>query len=151
MKIKCVISRHAPKNLWHLLDDESADQWWADVARATMARLGVKNALECPAEFYVQDADTTKQLQPGVFGVELRLTGVSRGTRELPSFIQAVQELFGHLAVRIQEALAGSTDRVQLFVVEMVDKDVRSQDGSWSQILEVPARWITAQGLEEVQ
>ncbi len=62
MKIKCVISRGAPKPVWLLLDDESADEWWARVAKSTLEHLAVPDALDRPAEFYVQNADTTKQV-----------------------------------------------------------------------------------------
>lgn len=145
MKIKAVVSRKAPKAVHDATDD---DAWCAEMLVATLTPLGVTDALDRPSEFYVQDNDVAKQLKAGVFGVEVRLSGVSRLKRKSEQFTKAVKVLFAQYAQCIAGALDGTDVRVQLFVSEMINGDVQGEDGTWSPILEVPAQWITKDGVE---
>ncbi|MBI1961502.1 MAG: hypothetical protein HYS45_02270 [Parcubacteria group bacterium] len=103
--------------------------------------LGAKDPAERPAEYYVQEPDP--MVTVGVcLGVELRLTGISRGGRTAKQFHDALKALKDLAARTIAENL--KVGRVQLFVVIMLDGDVETKPGSgqYSNVLESDAIWV---------
>ncbi|MBI2475327.1 hypothetical protein HYV69_02780 [Candidatus Uhrbacteria bacterium] len=109
--------------------------------------LGPQSAIERPAEFYVQWPDRTVYTESG-FGVELRLTGVSRYGRKASQFHKALAKLHDIAKNEIADALATSAcgTRIQLYTVIMLDGDIETSPGSgvYSSVLEHEAEWVVA-------
>jgi len=109
--------------------------------------LGATNVLGRPAEYYVQELDQTVRVGND-YGVEVRLTGVSRNGRTPKQFHEALKRLVELYRKQIYDALvsAVSTQRVQLFVVIMIDGDVEvsPDSGQYSNALESDPVWISA-------
>jgi len=106
--------------------------------------LGVEKPHLRPAEFYVQKPDFT--INCGEFGVELRLTGVSREGRKAKQFHDALKALHELARNALQQAVnvKGLQYKVQLFCVMMLNGDVETSPGSgvYSNVLEHPAEWV---------
>src|SRR5262249_45216538 len=86
--------------------------------------FGVENPIDRPAEYYVQQPDIT--IQGGeTIGIEVRLTGVSRGTRSPKVFHNALKALVG----LVKETAAASMpigSKAQVFIVMMIDDEVET-------------------------
>ena len=140
MKLEAVITRGVPDEV---VDDLGGDGFAMDfLAMVVGDCLGVEHATQRPAEFCVQEPDRTVCVN-GHFGVELRLTGVSRQGRSAKEFHDALKSLVDiakeHIARNLKKG------RVQLFCVIMLDGDVETSPGSgvYSNTLESEAIWIT--------
>jgi hypothetical protein len=149
MKLKAAITDGAPDELIAAFGSLSFADSFLNIVENT---FGVTDPGLRPAEFYVQAPDRTIAFHPEVFGVEVRLTGVSRGEREPEVFHDALKELERTVAEFIKDALvdAGLTaTRIQMFVVIMVDGDVPGVPGSnfYGSVLESTPRWVTADGV----
>ncbi len=145
-KLKAAISRNAPGQLLAAL--ASVDFVTEFLVGVVGECLGVENPTERPAEYYAQEPDATISIGDHV-GVELRLTGVSRGTRDHTQFHDALVALHSLAARYIAQAIKGTeVPRVQLFVVIMLDGDVplppvKGQSGTkYTSVLEHDAEWI---------
>jgi len=99
--------------------------------------LGVKDALDRPAEYYVQKADQGPALVEGMSGVEIRITGISRNGRTPKQFHKALAKLEDITeGVVLGVGLDGA--RCQIFCVLILDGDVevRPDSGVYSSVLE---------------
>jgi hypothetical protein len=146
VKLKAVVTDGAPHPIVEALRTRRfATNFLVQVATEI---LGAENALERPAEFYVQIPDRTIYTGTGEgFGVELRLTGVSRNGRKASQFHKALAALHEIAKDEIVKALNSSPGlRVQLFTVLMLDGDIETSPGSgvYSSVLEHVAEWIVA-------
>lgn len=143
MKIKAVVTRGIPTAIeTAMLSKELTEKLLSEVIGKA---LGVEDPLERPAEFYVQEPDYT--ICCGPFGVEIRLTGVTREGRKVAQFHKALERLHALARNTLQEALdMPSVDqmRVQLFCVIMLNGDVETAAGSgvYSNVLESKAEWV---------
>ena len=157
MKLEIVITQDAHPNFatfmsaWHF-----ASCILRNVANEI---LEIKDANRRPAEFYVETPrfsvqavnDTRTEMLP--IGVELRLTGVSRNGRKAKQFHVALNMLHNCAKEQLQdvlESIGNYQRKVQLFTVLMLDGDVETSPGSgvYSNMLEHPAEWITAERTE---
>ncbi len=109
--------------------------------------LGVEGAMQRPAEYYVQHADTGAAPAEGVMGVEVRLSGVSRDGRSPKMFHEALKSLDAIVQTTVMEALLPG-ERCQVFVVIMLDEQIETSPGSrtYSNNLESTAAWVEKPG-----
>lgn len=145
VKLKAVITDGAPQPVEEALySGEFAATFLVEVVQKL---LGVTDAISRPAEFYVQHPDISIYAGDGRFGVELRLTGVSRNGRTPKQFHEALKHLHEIAKTKIKLALekCGSDSCIQLFTVIMLDGDIETSPGSgvYSNVLEHPAEWVT--------
>ena len=150
MKLKAVVTEGTPHPVVEALRTRGfATNFLVQVATEI---LGAENALARPAEFYVQIPDRTIYTGTGEgYGVEIRLTGVSRNGRKAAQFHKALAKLHEIAKEKMAKALNNSQGlRVQLFTVLMLDGDIETSPGSgvYSNMLEHPAEWITAERTE---
>ena len=75
--------------------------------------FGISNACDLRAEYYVQLTDRTIVVNDDVTGIEVRLTGVSRGNREPKVFHDALQKLEELVVSMLQESLRGWASRLR--------------------------------------
>ena len=114
--------------------------------------LGAKNPLDRPAAFYVQHPDVTVRLGD-VYGIELRLTGVSRDGRTPAQFHEALKALVALAVETLSRALQESPGlnalRVQLFCFIMLDGQIENAPGSvhYTSVLESEELWVTEDGI----
>lgn len=144
MKLKAAITDGAPEPVVAAMGSQVFANRFLNEVVAEI--LGVEDAAERPAEFYVQLPDRTVYTGIG-FGVELRLTGVSRNGRKVSQFHKALAKLHQIASDKIAKALKGTAcPQIQLFTVIMLDGDVETSPGSgvYSNVLEHPAEWVTA-------
>jgi len=149
MKLKAAITRGAPEAVVNALgSSEFARSFLVAVVED---QLGASKSIERPAEYYVQEPDYTVNIE-GRFGVELRLTGVSRSNRKAAQFHRAIKKLNELANQTIAKALqaSGSGVEVQLFCVLMLDGDVETAPGSgvYSNTLESDAVLVQAKSVE---
>ncbi len=143
VKLKAVITDGAPKLVVAAMSSQVFANRFLNEVVAKI--LGAENALERPAEFYVQLPDRT--IYTRGLGVELRLTGVSRNGRKASQFHKALAKLHEIAKDALSNALKGRTVyQIQLFTVLMLDGDIETSPGSgvYSNVLEHPAEWVTA-------
>ena len=140
MKLKAAISDGAPRPLIMAFGSKTfTGRFLTEVVGEA---FGVQDPLNRPAEYYVQKPDIT--IQGGeVIGVEVRLTGVSRGTRPASTFHKALKAL----EQLVEETTRGSLPSgvsAQVFVVIMIDDEVETAPGSgtYSSVLEAEPTWI---------
>jgi hypothetical protein len=103
--------------------------------------FGVKDARQRPAEYYMQKPDFAESLDgTGLLGVEVRLTGVSRGNRPAKLFHEALKTLSRIVVETIQGTTWGDKG-VQVFCIIMLDGDVENPPGSgnYSSMIESPS------------
>jgi len=147
MKLKAVISNTAPKALFEAFKSPLfARKFLTEVVGEA---LGVENPLARPGEFYVQEPDPIVAIDDsGVWGIELRLTGVSRNGRKAAMFHNALKALNNLARRTIAELFVSEGDlsdaKVQLFSVLMLDGEIESAPGSgrYTNVLETPAEWV---------
>lgn len=152
MKLKAAISEGTPKEVFDAFGDAQFAS--AFLNKIVDSCLGAQAPAARPAEFYVQKPDETVCVN-GQFGVEVRMTGVSRGQRCSAQFEQAMHLLFVLSKYAIANALqrAGSEEKVQLFCVIMLDGVVEYPTGSgeWTNTPESQAIWISSDNAEEFE
>lgn len=140
MKLKAAITDGAPAGL---IEAFGSKQFAIDFLNEVV--IDVFKA-DCPgmrpAEFYVQKPDITIGINT-CWGVELRLTGVSRGGRAAHVFHQALKALKKLAKRTILKHLPEGED-VQIFVVLMIDGDVETSPGSgtYTSVLETEPVWV---------
>jgi len=144
MKLKAVVSSKVSREIVDAVG--SPEFAYAFMTGIVSGIFGVEDSDRRPAEYYVQMPDRTISLGPA--GVELRLTGVSRGTRSADIFHKALNALHTLAKERLQIA-ANSLPagfQVQLFCVLMLDGDIETAPGSgkYSSVLEHDPEWIEA-------
>ena len=149
MKLKAAITEGTPESVVKAMGSKEFAGAFIKTICADI--LGATNAIYQPGPYYVQKPDMTVQVLGGKsFGVELRLTGVSRRGRTAKQFHDALNALHDLATGMIREALepVDKSMKVQLFTVLMLDGDVETSPGSgfYSNVLEAPARWIEAKG-----
>ena len=147
MKLKSAITKGTPKRVVDALGStEFASAFFFQVCEEV---LGAEDAASRPAEYYVQDPDVT--ICTGPFGIETRLTGVSRGNRKAAQFHKAIRVL--HLLVKetVRDALRQEYTeglvQIQVFTVIMIDGDIETAPGSgqYSNTLESEAEWVSSE------
>lgn len=147
MKYKAAYTRGVPNQVIEAL--ESNEFALALLREISAGCLGAEKPEDRPAEYYVQDPDPTRCAN-GKWGVEMRLTGVSRSGRSPRVFHKALEQLNALVCTTVATALkeAGSDQMVQVFVVIMLDGDIETAPGSsvYSSNLESPAVWVDAKG-----
>ncbi len=106
-------------------------------------KLGVSDVLSRPAEYYVQHADQGSSTNPekGIMGVEVRLTGVSRGNRKSTQFQDASDTLHKLVEIGVKKTLPKG-QRCQVFTVIMCDQDVEVTPGQFNATIEHLATWV---------
>ncbi len=139
MKLKAAITSSAPKRLF----DEFGS---VEFARRVMLEvlqecLGAKDPLVRPAEYYLQLPDRTVEVKKGCWGVELRLTGASRGRRRAQQFHTALSKL-QEIAADLIKASLNPRQEAQLFCVLMLDGDIEDGQGGYTSVLESNAEWV---------
>ena len=149
MKLKAVITDGTPEPVVSAMSSkEFASSFLTEVVSET---LGAEDAFQRPAEYYVQVPDRTI-FTGGGFGVELRLTGVSRNGRSAKQFHNALKRLHQIAEGVIYYALIRCTPgtSVQLFTVLELDGEIETSPGSgeYSRFIEHPAEWVTARPTE---
>jgi len=144
MKFKGVITNGAPSEIIDALRSEALARSILDEVMGKC--LGAVNPTGRPGEYYVQMPDFTVNL--GSIGVEVRLTGVSRGSRTPEQFERALTTMNTIVVDAVIAALreAVSKEKVQVFTCIMVDGDVPANE-QYSSILELPAVWVSAEGI----
>lgn len=151
MKCKAAISDEAPRELF-------ATFGGAPFAREVLDSvigdaLGVENPTGSPGEYYVQHPDKTVTVEDDVWGIEVRLTGVSRGSRKAAQFHRAIDALEAICIEHAVAALADTRDggRAQVFCVIMLDGDIETAPGSgvYTNVIESKAVWVTHEGPEQ--
>lgn len=144
MKLKAVVTSDMPNAVAGVLSSKKFALAFLDQVVGEV--LGVEEPRERPAEFYVQKPDFT--VNCGGFGVELRLTGVSREGRKAKQFHDALTKLHELAKDALQKAMAKAEmqEQVQLFCVIMLTADVETAPGSgtYSNVLEHEAEWVKA-------
>lgn len=145
VKLKAVITDGAPQPVVEAMCSRGFTATF--LVGVVQEILDAKDVLSRPAEFYVQHPDHTIYAGDGRFGVELRLTGVSRNGRTPKKFHDALKNLHAIAKEEIKLALqkCGPGSCVQLFTVLMLDGDIETSPGSgvYSNVLEHPAEWVT--------
>jgi hypothetical protein len=140
MKIKATITADAPP----LLFSAFASQAFARTAFEIIGKhLHVEEIEARPAEFFVQVPDCSASMREGVWGVDLRLSNVSRGTREPKQFHKTVSELRNLGKTAIKAALPRGA-RAQLFVTLMLDAAIPVAPGAegYSNLVERGPVWV---------
>lgn len=143
MKLKAAITRGTPEAvIKNLGSQEFARAFLEEVCQG---QLGAVHVLFHPAAFYVQEPDTTVNVD-GRLGVELRLTGVSRGTRLPEQFKEAIKTLHRLAMQAISNGLleGAAKEEVELFTVLMLDGDTSAPQGGYSNVLELGPDWVSA-------
>ncbi len=145
MKVKPVLTKGMPPEVVKAMSSSKFACWFLDDVVA--GALGVTNPIGRPGEFYMQEPDFSVDTGGG-WGVELRLTGVSRSGRKAKQFHEAVRRMHFGAKSFLEEALlsAGSSQQIHLFTVLMLDGDIETAPGSgaYSNVLESPAEWVHA-------
>ncbi|MBI4812289.1 hypothetical protein HY798_02475 [Candidatus Falkowbacteria bacterium] len=143
VKLKAVVTEGTPARVFETMRSiRFVKSFLVEVATEI---LEAKDALARPAEFYVQTPDRTVNTENG-FGVELRLTGVSRNGRTPKQFHIALKRLHeiarAEIAVALDDCIGGT--KIQLFTVIMLDGDIETTPGSgvYSNVLEHPAEAV---------
>jgi len=141
MKLKAAITEGTPQEV---VDAFSSQEFAANFLQFVLPHLGIKDALDRPAEFYVQRPDRTIAANRRC-GVEVRLTGVSRGNRTAKMFHEALKTLDSLVKRTAYEALTAPEQSIQTFVVMMLDDEVETAPGSgiYSCVLEAEPSWQT--------
>ena len=141
MKLKAAITEGTPQEV---VDAFSSSDFAANFLLFVLPHLGIMNALDRPAEFYVQRPDRTISAN-GRCGVEVRLTGVSRSNRTPKQFHEALKTLDSLVKRTTYDALTDTEQSVQTFVVMMLDNEVETEPGSgtYSCVLEAEPSWQT--------
>jgi hypothetical protein len=154
VKLKAAISGSAPEPLFEILGSR---QFVRDFLNEIVTGcFGIEDPADRPAEYYVQLPDRTLSLVDNIMGVEVRLTGVSRGNRPPKVFHDALKKLEELVIRTIQEALRGLGFKVEVFVVIMLDKDVPlppkagSEFTEYTSVLESEAKWVTDSSVDIV-
>lgn len=141
MKLKAVVTQNVPECIMSAVG--SPEFALAFLQGVVGGVFGVEDAAERPAEYYVQEPDRT--ICVGRAGVELRLTGVSRGARKTSVFHKALKALHDLAKERLQSAVNTLPGyRVQLYTVLMLDGDIETAPGSgiYSCVVEHDPEWI---------
>lgn len=145
MKLKAAVTNGTPQCVIDMLSSgQFAMGFLVYVAERA---LGAVDTRQRPAEYYVQMPDLT--VSTGKFGIEVRLTGVSRGSRTPEQFNCALEALHGLVSESVAEALrqAKSNESVQIFCVIMIDGDVPlPEDNGYANMIEHKAVWVNSQG-----
>lgn len=105
--------------------------------------LGVKDALDRPAEYCVERSNTGASAHGDLCGVHILLNGVSRNGRESKVFHLALKALNALVQKNVFEALEPG-GRCQVFVTIELDGEVETAPGSkvYSRFLESAATVI---------
>ncbi len=105
--------------------------------------LGVADVLNRPAEYYVQNADEGPSPLPGMMGIEVRLTGVSRAGRTPKQFHTAKKTLEKVVAETVLPNLEPG-EECQVYCVIMIDGEIETvpNSGAYLNCLEGPAFWV---------
>lgn len=141
MKLKAAITDGTPQEV---IDELSSKEFAHAFLVAVIGTVfKVDNPLDRPAEFYIQKPDITIQAHT-TCGIEVRLTGVSRGTRPASVFHQALSALSVLVEQTVYESLPNGSG-VQIFCVMMLDKEVETSPGSgvYSSVLESEPKMVT--------
>lgn len=142
MKFKAVASRGLPQEVNDALGSRA---FATELLRKVIGGcLGVEKPEARPAEFYVQEPDFT--VNTGFHGVEVRLTGASRGNRTPRQFEQALETMHAIVVNAVSATLsdAESDETVQVFSVIMLDGDVPTGGDKYACMLEHPPVWVKA-------
>ncbi len=103
----------------------------------------VDDPAQRPAEYYVQFTDRTVEIVDGMYGVEVRLTGVSvTPARTDGDFHTALLATVDAYSLAIKQNVPQDV-KVQLFVAIMVDGVVRNQAGVHVSVIESDPVWVT--------
>ena len=147
MKLKPAITDGAPPALFEAFRSSLfAKRFLEEVVEGT---FGVESPEHRPAEYYVQLPDTTIQAEDEVFGVEVRLSGVSQAGRTPKVHHGALKALEQLVADTARVGLKGVDVRVQILVVIMLDGDVPGlpkspEEAQYGSLLESEARWVSS-------
>lgn len=148
MKLKATITRGAPQGVEHAFAHPDFAMRFLGLVVQNV--FGVKGSHLRPAEYYVQEPDMIVPVKPGLWGVILTLSGVSRGNREPKIFHAALEKLSRIAITELQANLAGE-QAVQLFVNIMLDGDVPMSPPSatYSSMVEGKGVWVTSRGVQD--
>ena len=104
--------------------------------------LRVSGVLSHPAECYVQKTNIGVTASPGVMGVEVCLSGISRKNHPSRNIKLALKELFNIVSTTVQPTLKPG-DRCQISCVIILDSDIEISPnlGLYGKILEIK-EWI---------
>jgi len=155
VKLKASVTSGAPDSLVEAFG--SADFAGVFLQGVVEDVFGVVDPARRPAEYYVQFPDQTVQLSHEIFGVEVRLTGVTRGERAPKVFHDALKKLEELVIETVQEAIKDTGFRVEVFVVLMLDSDVpappwtNAEASEYTSVLESDAKWVTEDHVEDVE
>lgn len=149
MKVKAAITEGAPEGLFETFGSkELGAEIMDEVCEDALGAEAHGN----PAAFYMQKPDETVNIDDE-WGVELRMTGVSRGDRTEEQFNDALTRLHTIAKQAIAKVLKDNEDEddrsVQLFTVLMIDGDVRTDDGVWTNTHEKGPEWVSAEDFME--
>jgi hypothetical protein len=152
VKLKAVVTDGAPEPVVAAMGSKFLAQRFLN--EVVIDILAVEDARNRPAEFYVQFPDRSVFTEDG-FGVELRLTGVSRNGRKASQFHNALQQLheiaMDAIAIALKKSETNPEMHIQLFTVLMLDGDIETSPGSgvYSSVLEHPAELVSARDVPE--
>ena len=146
MKMKATITRGAPLRLFRAFGEgEEGREFEPPVVKRFFKVLsdifGTRNLPNRPAPYILQEPDRIAPFKWGVWGIFVTVAGVSRAQRESPKFVAfmaAIQKLVKDL---VHENLAVG-QKIQLFPVIYVDKDVEQAPGDFTSLLEGPEEWL---------
>jgi len=146
MKGKAVVTRGIPDTVIRSLG--GMDFIRQLLTKVIAEHLGAENPHGRPAEYYVQEPDYTVMVKHNVFGVEFRLTGVTRNGRTAAQIHKALRATHALVRAAIQLGLKAAKPacRVQMFCVIMLDAAIETAPGSraYSNVIESDAEWVTA-------
>ncbi len=146
MKMKATITRGAPLRLFRAFGEGEEGRKFEPPAVKRFFKIlsdifGVRNLPNRPAPYILQEPDRIAPFTWGVWGIFVTVAGISRGQRESPKFVRFMKAIEALVTDLIHENLAVG-EKIQLFDVVYVDKDVEQAPGDFTNLLEGPEVWI---------
>jgi len=146
MKFKVTITEGAPDRLFRTFGEgERGRRFEPPVVKRFYKILsdtfGIRNLPNRPAPYIVQAPDRIAPFKWGVWGIFVTVAGISRGQRESPKFLRFQKAIEGMVVDLIHENMAVG-DRINLFDVIYIDKDVEQAPGDYTNLMEGPEVWI---------
>lgn len=138
MKIKPAVTEGTPEPVLEALNSKHiARRIYTEVLQGP---LRVKSM--GPAEWYIQRADETIEVEEGSFGCEVRLTGVSRNPKRSEQDFWDAREVLERIYRETIEENLPVGMKMQLFVAIMLDAPIRDERGRDTTIVEGDAVWV---------
>lgn len=141
LKIKFTLARHPNMAILAAKAASEGAFYLKFIEEVVGRHLGVKDALNRPAAYYVQEPDMAVVLKPDKLLAVLQLTGISRGTRSS----EQIKEAYAATMQLVREFVEANVPfgvRVHMMVQFALDAAVEIQPGVYTALVDYGEEWV---------